>query len=55
MLTSEESEEEPFNTAIDNASDDSTIINGKLVTTAFISDQVCVPAEKVGCLVVTSY
>ena len=54
MFISDESEEEPFNTAIDTASDDSTIIMGKPVTTAFISDQVCIPTEKVGCLQVTS-
>ena len=54
MFTSEESEEEPFNTAIDTTSDDSTIIMGKPVTTAFISDQVRIPTEKVGCLQVTS-
>ena len=54
VFTSEESEEEPFNTAIDNTSDDSTIIMGKPVTTAFISDQVCILTEKVGCLQVTS-
>ena len=54
MFTSEESEEEPFNTAIDNTSDDSTIVMGKPVTTAFISDQVCIPTEEVGCLQVTS-
>ena len=35
-----ESEEEPFNTAIDTTSDDSAITMGKPVTTAFISDQV---------------
>ena len=40
VFTSEESEEEPFNTAIDTTSADSTIIMGKPVTTAFISDQV---------------
>ena len=51
---SKESEEKPFNTAIDNTSDDSTIVMGKQVTTAFISDQVCIPTEKVGCLQVTS-
>ena len=54
MFTSEESDEEPFNTAIDNTSDDSTIVMGKPVTTAFISDQVRIPTEKVGCLQVTS-
>ena len=54
VFTSKESKEEPFNTATDNTSDDSTIIMGKPVTTAFISDQVCIPTEKVGCLQVTS-
>ena len=51
---SEESEEEPFNTAIDDTSKDPTIVMGKPVTTAFISDNVHVPTEKVGCLQVTS-
>ena len=54
VFTSEESEEKPFNTAIDTTSDDSTIVMGKPVTTAFISDQVCIPTKKVGCLQVTS-
>ena len=52
--TPEESEEEPFNTAIDDTSEDPTIVMGKLVTTAFVSDDVRVPTEKVGCLQVTS-
>ena len=50
VFTSEESEEEPFNTAINTTLDASTIIMGKPVTTAFISDQVQIPTEKVGCL-----
>ena len=50
----EESEEEPFNTAIDDTSEDPTIVMGKLVTTPFISDDVRIPTEKVGCLQVTS-
>ena len=50
----EESEEEPFNTAIDDTSEDPTIVMGKPVTTAFLSDDVHVPTEKVGCLQVTS-
>ena len=54
VFTPKESEEEPFNTAIDNTSDDSTIVMGKPVTTAFISNQVHIPTEKVGCLQVTS-
>ena len=52
--TPEKSEEEPFNTAIDDTSEDSTIVMSKLVTTAFISDDVHIPTEKVGCLQVTS-
>ena len=54
VFTPEESKEEPFNTAIDDTSDDPTIVMGKPVTTAFISDEVCIPTEKVGCLQVTS-
>ena len=50
----EELEEEPFNMAIDDTSEDPTIVMGKLVTTAFISDDIHVPTEKVGCLQVTS-
>ena len=49
----EESEEEPFNTAIDDTSEDPTIVMGKPVTTAFVSDDVRIPTEKVGCLQVT--
>ena len=52
--TPDESEEEPFNMAIDDTSEDPTIIMGKPVTTAFASDDVCVPTDKVGCLQVTS-
>ena len=48
VFTPEESEEEPFNTAIDNTSDDSTIVMSKPVITAFISNQVHTPTEKVG-------
>ena len=50
----EELEEEPFNTAINDTSEDPTIVMGKPVTTAFISDDVRIPTEKVGCLQVTS-
>ena len=50
----EESDEEPFNTATNDTSEDPTIIMGKLITTAFVSDDVCIPTEKVGCLQVTS-
>ena len=50
----EETEEEPFNMAINNTSKDPTIVMGKLVITAFVSDDVHIPTEKVGCLQVTS-
>ena len=53
VFDSKESEEEPFNTAIDTTSDDSAITMGKPVTTAFIS-QGQIPTEKVGFLQVTS-
>ena len=52
--TPEESEEEPFNTIINDTSDDPTIVMGKPITTTFVSDDVHVPTEKVGCLQVTS-
>ena len=54
VYTPDKSDDEPFNTAIDDTSEDSTIIMGKLVTTAFVSVDVCIPTEKVGCLQVTS-
>ena len=52
--TSEESDDELFDMAIDDTSEDPTIAMGKLVTTAFISADVCIPTEKVSCLHVTS-
>ena len=52
VFDSKESEEELFNIAVDTTSDDSAIMMGKPVTTAFISDQV--PTVKIGCLQVTS-
>ena len=54
VFTPDESKEELFNTAIDNTSEDPTIVTGKPVTTAFVSDDVHIPTEKVGCLQVTS-
>ena len=54
VFNSEESDEEPFNTAIDTTSDELVITMGKPVMTAFISNQVRIPTEKVGCLQVTS-
>ena len=50
----DESKEEPFNMAIDDILDDPTIVMGKPVTTAFVSDDVHIPTEKVGCLQVTN-
>ena len=49
-----DSEDEQFNTAIDDTSDDLMIVMGKPLTTAFVSVNVCVPTEKVGCLQVTN-
>ena len=43
LFIPDESEEEPFNTAIDDTSDDPTIVMGKPVTTAFISDDTTHP------------
>ena len=54
VFTTDESKGEPFNTAIDNTSDDPTIVMGKSVTTAFISNDIHIPTEKVRCLQVTS-
>ena len=54
VFTPDKSEEEPFNTAIDDTSDDPTIVMGKPVMTVFISDEVRIPTEKVGCFQVTS-
>ena len=47
LFTPEKSEEEPFNTAIDDTSDNPTIVMGKPVTTPFISDDIHIPTEKV--------
>ena len=49
-----DSEEEQFNTAIDDTSDDPMIIMGKPLTTTFVSANVHVPTEKAGCLQVTN-
>ena len=50
-----DSEDEQFNTAIDDTSDDLMIVMGKLLTTAFVSVNVHIPTEQVGCLQVTSH
>ena len=52
--TPEESDDEPFNAAIDDTSEDPNIVMGKPVTTAFVSVDVRIQTEKVGCLQVTS-
>ena len=49
-----DSEDEQFNTAIDDTSDDLMIVLGKPLTTAFVSANVHVPTKKVGCLQVTN-
>ena len=49
-----DSEDEQFNTAIDDTSHDPMIVMGKPLTTAFVSSNVCIPTEKVGCLQVTN-
>ena len=49
-----DSEDEQFNTAIDDTSDDLMIVMGKPLTTAFVSSNVCIPTEKVGFLQVTN-
>ena len=50
-----DSEDEQFNTANDITSDDLMIIMGKLLTTAFVSANVHIPTEQVGCLQVTNH
>ena len=54
VYTPEESDDEPFDMAIDDTSKDPTIVMGKPVTTAFVSADIRIPTEKVGCLQVTS-
>ena len=50
----EESDDEQFNMAIDDTSEDLTIVMGKPVTTAFASADIHIPTEKVGCSQVTN-
>ena len=52
--TPEESDDKQFNMAINDTSEDLTIVMGKPVTTAFVSLDVHVPTEKVGCSQVTN-
>ena len=49
-----DSDDEQFNMAINDTSEDPMIVMGKPVTTAFVSADVCVPTKKVGCSYVTS-
>ena len=49
-----DSEDEQFNTAIDDTSNDLMIVMGKLLTTTFVSVNVRIPTEQVGCLQVTN-
>ena len=49
-----DSDDEQFNTAINDTSEDLMIVMGKPLTTAFVSVNVHIPTEKVGCLQVTN-
>ena len=42
----EESDDKPFNTAIDDTSKDPTIAMGKPFTTTFVSEDVCIPTSR---------
>ena len=48
------SDDEQFNMAIDDTSEDPMLVMGKPVTTAFVSADVHIPTKKVGCSYVTS-
>ena len=50
-----DSADEQFNTAIDDTSNDLMIVMGKPLTTTFVSVNVCIPTEQVGCLQVTNH
>ena len=49
LYTPEKSDDEQFNMAINDTLEHATIVMGKLVTTAFISADICIPTEEVGC------
>ena len=49
-----DSDDEQFNTAVDDTSEDQIIVMGKPLITAFVSTNVRVPTEKVRCLQVTN-
>ena len=48
-------EDEQFNTAIDDTSDDLMIVMDKPITTAFVSVNVHISTEQVGCIQVTNH
>ena len=50
-----DSEDEQFNTAIDDTSDDPMIVMDKPLTTTFVSVNVRIPTEQVGCLQVINH
>ena len=54
LYTPGDSEDEQFNTAIDDTSEDPMIVMGKPLTTTFVSANVHILTEKVGCLQVTN-
>ena len=49
-----DSEDEQFNTAINDTTEDPMIVMGKPLTTTFVSANVHIPTEEVGCLQVTN-
>ena len=49
-----DSEDEQFNTTINDTSEDPMIVMGKPLTTAFVSANVCIQIGKVGCIQVTN-
>ena len=48
-------EDEQFNTAIDDTSNDPMIVMGKLLPTTFVSVNVCIPTQRVSCLQITNH
>ena len=50
-----DSEDEQFNTAIDDTSNNPMIVMDTPLTTAFVSANVRIPTEQVGCLQVTNH
>ena len=52
--TPRDSDDEQFNTAINDTSEDPIIVVGKPLTTTFVSANIRIPTEKVGCLQVTN-